>query len=88
MKATNWDKIKPGTLLIIDWEDIISDSGWVKDIAAQVYPPTVCKDMGWFINDDKLNIRITTSVNNCGDKNVTVIPKGVIRNVRVVRYKK
>lgn len=87
MKIKKWDKIKEGTLLIIAWDDVVSDSGWVKDSNAQDYPPAYCKDVGWFVNDDKLNIRITTSVNNCGDKNISVIPKGCVRDVQKIKYK-
>ncbi len=74
--------------MLISWDDIVSDSAWVKDAAVQVYPPTKCKNIGWFVNDDKLNIRLTASVNNYGEKDVTVIPKGVVRDVQVIRYKK
>ncbi len=86
MKIKNWNKIKRGTLLLITWDDIVSDSGWIKDADAEVYRPVRCKDIGWFVNDDKLNIRITTSVSSSGEKNITVIPKGVIRNVRKIKY--
>ena len=55
---------------------------------AQAYQPTQCKDIGWFINDDALNIRISHSVNDSGEKSVTVIPKGVIRNVQIIKYKR
>ena len=84
----DWGKVKENTLLIITWDDIVSDASWVKDVDAQKYKPILCKDVGWFINSDKLNIRITSSVNITGDKNVSVIPKGVIRNVQKIKYKR
>ena len=84
----NWSKIKAGTLLVISWDDIVSDSSWVPDDKAQKCQPTACKDTGWFVNDDKLNIRITNSVNSQGEKSITVIPKGVIRKVQVIKYKR
>jgi len=85
---TNWDKIKEGTLLIITWDDIVADASWLSDDVAQEYPTTVCKDVGWFVNDDKLNIRITSSVAADGDKNIRVIPKGVIRHIKQIKYKR
>ena len=88
MKQPQWSKIKEGTLLLITWDDIVSDSAWIKDSIAQDYQPVRCKDIGWFVNDDKFNIRITTSVNNAGEKNISVIPKGVIRAVQKIKYKK
>ena len=83
----NWSKTEPGTLLLITWNDIVSDCAWLSDDKAQVYPSTQCKDIGWFINHDKLNVRISNSVNSYGEKSITVIPKGVIRNVQVIKYK-
>ena len=84
----NWKKIKEGTLLLITWNDIVANCSWLSDIVAQSYPATGCKDIGWFINDDKYNIRITNSVNSDGEKSVTVIPKGVIRDIKTIKYKK
>jgi len=83
-----WKKIKEGTLLLIIWDDIVSDSSWIKDEVAQGYQPTLCKDIGWFLNEDKLNIRIFNSVNNSTEKSITVLPKGVIRSVQKIKYKR
>jgi len=88
MNIKNWDRIKEGTLLLITWDDIVSDASWVKDDNARRYLPIRCKDIGWLINDDKLNIRITSSANSMGEKNVTVIPKGVLRDVKIIKYKR
>ena len=87
MKIKDWSKIKEGTLLLIAWDDIVSDASWLKDTQAQAYQPIRCKDIGWLINEDKLNIRITTSVSSSGEKNISVIPKGVIRDVIKIKYK-
>ena len=84
----NWKNIKEGTLLLITWHDIVSDCSWLPDVKAQTYKPTQCKDIGWFINHDKLNIRISNSINSDGEKSITVIPKGVIRDVKIIKYKK
>ena len=84
----DWSKIKEGTLLLISWDDIVADSSWVPDDKAQEYQPTTCKDIGWFVNDDELNIRITNSVNGQGEKSITVIPKGVVRKVQKIKYKR
>ena len=84
----NWNKVEPGTLLLVCWDDIVSDATWLKDAAAQTLDTPHCKDIGWFVNDDKLNIRITSSVNDYCEKNVTVIPKGCIRKVKKINYKR
>jgi len=83
-----WDKIKEGTLLLITWDDILMVSGWLSDKDAQEMEPAHCKTIGYFINDDKNNIRLTGTVSEDGDKDVVVIPKGCIRKVQVIKYKR
>jgi len=84
----NWDRVKENSLLLITWDDIVSDRAWIEDKKAQTYQPAVCKDVGWFLNSDKLNIRIFNSVNDNEEKGITVIPKGVIRKVQRIKYKR
>ncbi len=83
-----WSRIKEGTLLIISWDDILDRTAWLSDREAQDTQPASCKTVGWFVNDDKLNIRLTDSVAGDGDKSVVVIPKGCVRNVQIIKYKK
>lgn len=85
---TKWNEIDSGTLLLITWHDIVSDPSWLTDEKARSIQPALCKNIGWLINSDKLNIRITSSVSGDGDKNVTIIPKGCIRNVQEIKYKR
>lgn len=84
----NWKKIKEGTLLIVTWIDICENASWLEDSKAQSTQPIVCKNVGWFINDDLLSIRLSWSVASDGDKAITVIPKGVIREVKQIKYKR
>lgn len=83
-----WNKIKEGTLLLVTWDDIVANCSWLSDDKAQSYSPTQCKDIGWLINDDELNIRITNSVNSDGEKSITVIPKGCVRQIKQIKYKR
>lgn len=84
----NWKKLESGTLLLLTWDDILEDSSWSNDEKFQNIQPAMCKSVGWFINDDKLNIRIAHAVACDGDKSGTVIPKGVIRDVKVIKYRR
>ncbi|MBE3036467.1 MAG: hypothetical protein IMZ70_05225 [Candidatus Atribacteria bacterium] len=83
-----WDKTKEGTLLVISWEDILARSVWLSDKEAQETQPAHCKTVGWFVNDDEFNIRVTDTVAEDGDKSVMVIPKGCIRKVQIIKYKR
>jgi len=85
---TKWDKIKEGTLLVVSWDDILARNVWLSDKDAQETQPAHCKSVGWFVNDDKNNIRLTSTVAEDGDKDVVVIPKGCIRKVQVIKYKR
>ena len=82
MKIKNWSRIKEGTALIVTWNDIKSDPGWNNDTEAHEFQPAYCKNIGWFVNDDKDNIRLTWSVCDDGDKAIEVIPKGCIIDVK------
>jgi len=84
---TNWKNIKEGTLLLISWDDILMVSGWLSDNGAQNTEPAHCKTVGWFVNDDKNNIRLTGTVSEDGDKDIVVIPKGCARKVQRIKYK-
>ena len=88
MQVKNWNQIPSATLLLITWDDILSNSSWTTDEKAQVMSPVLCKNIGWFLNHDKLNVRIFDSVASDGDKSCTVIPKGVIRDVKIIKYKR
>ena len=88
MKIKNWDKVKEGTLFIITWDDIVEKSEWLSDDNAKEIQPAVCKTVGWFVNNDKDNIRLTSTVAEDGDKSICVIPKGVIRDVKKINYKR
>ena len=83
----NWKNIKEGTLLIVKWDDTVMDSSWLSDSQARTMQSTKCEDVGWFLNHDKLNIRLVNSRNSNKEQSTTVIPKGVIRSVKIIKQK-
>lgn len=80
----NWN-IKEGTLIEITWNDIVMDSGWTDISEIRTNKPLECKDVGWFINQDELNIRICNSINADNEGSYSVIPKGVIQNIKRIK---
>lgn len=88
MKKIRWDKIKEGTLLIITWRDTQSTSDWLSDNAAQNFSSAICKSVGWFINSSDIEIKISSSVAEDGDKNIEAIPIGCIENIKKINYKR
>ncbi len=87
MKVRDWSRIRAGALLIVTWIDTTETSEWTPDEEAQDRQPATCKTVGWFVNDDKDNIRLTWSVAEDGDKSIGVIPKGCIKDVKRINYK-
>lgn len=88
MKPASWKKIKTGTLLLITWYDIVEKSSWSSDEDAQNMPPATCKTIGWFVNDDDICIRLTASVADDGDKSIFVYPKGCVKDVQIIKYRR
>lgn len=80
----NWN-IKEGTLLEITWNDIVMDSGWTDIADIKTSNPPECKDVGWFINQDESNIRICNSMNSDNEGSFSIIPKGVIKEIKRIK---
>lgn len=81
-------KLNPGDLLVIKLKDITAISSWLSDEAACNLPATKCAAVGWFIGEDKKNIRLSFLVAEDGDKTAIVIPKGIIDKVRKIKYER
>lgn len=88
MSKINFNKVKEGTLLIVTWRDVHSTSEWLSDEVAQDFSTTICKSVGWFINNNDIEIKISSCVAEDGDKNVEAIPIGCIENVKIINYKR
>jgi len=73
-------------LLVITLWDLTDCNTWLSDKVAQEWPAMLCKLVGWFINKDKDVIRISSNICGDGDKTITVIPRGSIKNISIVTY--
>jgi len=73
---------KLNTLLEIVWEDIVSDSSWLDEEKAKVFPLPICMDVGYYLCHDKKAIRLSSSIiSKDKDRSVTVIPWSVIKTI-------
>lgn len=77
--AVNFD-YEVGTLVIIEWSDIVSYDDWHEREEAKELPPANATSVGWFINSDDEVIRITSTVAD-NAHNVLVIPKSVVKRI-------
>lgn len=71
-------------LIEVEWIDIVSDSAWLSEQKAVEFSPAQCKSVGYFLNETDELIRLSSTIQLSGEKerDITVIPKGVIKNIR------
>lgn len=75
--------MKKYPLVIIEWDDVGTVSGWENIKESQQLKPFRAKTVGWEIHKDKENIVLATALDNDGDCNGRrVIPRGCIRGIR------
>ena len=75
-------KLKKNQLVEIRWSDITSDAAWLKPQISEKYPVVDCLSVGYFLNQDKKLIRISSMINNNdGESDVTVIPLGCVTKI-------
>lgn len=73
-------------LIEIEWEDIVSDSSWYSERKAAEFLLAQCKSAGYFLNETEDLIRLshTIQINEEKERDITVIPKGVVKNIRIL----
>lgn len=80
-------KYKKNEILEVHWEDVETDNDWQKEERAGKFALPQCLTIGYFLNQDKNCIRVshTVQVNKEKDRDVTVMPKGVIKDIRRIK---
>lgn len=71
-------------LLLVEWEDITTDDGWLSPDENHASKIVSIKSVGWKIKSDRQHLVITPmlGINNerCNDRQI--IPRGCIRSIR------
>jgi hypothetical protein len=75
-------KLKFNDAILVKWIDIVQENGWHSEQDAGKLEPVVCRTLGFFVNETKRVIRLSDTLSSDGERNVTVIPKGVILKIR------
>ena len=78
-------EMKNRQLLVIDWEDITTHTGWERLDDCKGDEPLKCRSVGWKISSDKRYVRISSmkaSDGQCADR--VTIPRGCITSIRKV----
>jgi hypothetical protein len=81
-------QLRPGDLIIVHWRDAVDIAGWTEDAVAQIFQSTICMTIGWFLNEDKIDLRLFNSISGDGDKGIEIIPKGMIQRIQKIKYKR
>ena len=76
--------MKKNTLIEVEWDDIVSDSAWLTEQKAANEPLAQCKSAGYFLNEIKGVLRLSSTIQygKSTDRDIIVIPRGVIRKIR------
>jgi len=89
MKQSN---IEPGTVVLVEWDDIITDPKWQDAVDRERGEPAAVKTVGFFLKNytyrKKKALRIAHSVTHDGDCDTTNIPYGVIRSITQLKEDK
>lgn len=76
------EEYKQDEILEITWVDIEHKSEWLKEQEAKDYPLPECYVVGYFLNQDEQVIRISPFLGKDKERDVAVLPKGVIKNIK------
>ena len=75
------------TLLLVQWDDILSDSSWHDAKGIEKARPAKIKTLGFFLGNAKRVLKLAHSVAEDGESDYTVIPWGTIKEIEEVRTK-
>lgn len=75
------------TLLLVQWDDICSDSSWTDAKGIDKAKPAKIKTLGFFLGNAKRVLKVAHSVAEDGDSDYTCIPWGTIKHITEVRSK-
>jgi hypothetical protein len=74
-------KYKKNQILEVVWSDIVEESAWLSEDAAKSEKAATCRHVGYFLCNDRKNIKISSGICNDGDRSVTVIPWAVVDKI-------
>jgi hypothetical protein len=79
-------KFEKFTKLLVEWEDILSESEWHDKDKLDKTGPMPVKTLGFYLDTRKRTLRVAHSICEDGDCDVTCIPWGCITKIRELDY--
>jgi len=80
-RRKKFPKYRFNELLVVIWDDILSDSRWLPEISAKKVSCPSCLACGFFLSFDNDELKISPCLGKDGERDVTVIPIGCIQKI-------
>jgi len=77
-------RFKKDALLIVYWDDIVSDSAWQDEKMVEKLEPAHCKTVGFFTMKRKHTLILAHTISK-GERDSMVIPVGCITKVEEIK---
>lgn len=85
MRPVKFDKCN---IVLISWEDIVSNPLWLSGKKLEKATTTSIKTVGFFLDTIKKNhiriLRIAHSIGEDGESDIMTIPWGAIENIKII----
>ncbi|KKN71218.1 hypothetical protein LCGC14_0422610 [marine sediment metagenome] len=80
--------MKKNTLIEVEWNDTFATCSWHTDASASNLPVCKCKTAGYFINKDKVALRVshTVQTGQFDARDASAIPVGCITKIRRLKH--
>ena len=80
-------KPKKDELIAVIWEDAVQTPNWLSEKVASEFPLAEVRSVGFFLNQDKKAIRISSSLSE-KERDVLVIPNGWVKRIKFLKMGK
>lgn len=76
---------KKDSVLLVKWLDTVVKSQWFKENEAKRAGGANCSTVGFYLNQTGTLLRLSSSIGEDKDRDVTVIPLGCIKKVTILK---
>ena len=79
-------KIGTPSIVLVEWVDAAHEFGWMEgNQLIDEEPELTCFTVGWLLRKTKLHIKICQTYSSDNHAQTIVIPKGMIRSIKVLK---
>lgn len=82
-------KFEPGTMILVEWQDIVSHSSWTDSEERKKRHPSSIKTVGIYLktyrHKNKYCLQVAHNYTEDGESDTTDIPFGTIDNIKILK---